>query len=245
MHETAMMTNSDFSKRVRRMLGLGLDSWNNILLFFLAITAVAAAFVGFSTYATIQLAKQEAADSKREFDEYKLTVEGKVADAKTEGIKAGETAGNALVRAAALEKQAAELKAANLALEARIQPRRLSGEQTQKMGTILSKLQLPIAVVSRVMDPEGKDFADDLASVFTGAKWQVVQFVNWLRSDKGVFIATVEGTPLPPEVETTIATALDAANIEHKTITISGEDINRISPHFQSNVLYLLVGVKP
>jgi hypothetical protein len=64
MHETAMMTNSDFSKRVRRMLGLGLDSWNNILLFFLAITAVAAAFVGFSTYATIQLAKQEAADSK-------------------------------------------------------------------------------------------------------------------------------------------------------------------------------------
>jgi hypothetical protein len=39
-----------------------------------------------------------------------------VADAKTEGIEAGKAAGNALLRAATLEKQAEELRASNLAL---------------------------------------------------------------------------------------------------------------------------------
>jgi hypothetical protein len=61
------------------MLGLTLDTWNNIMLSFLGIAAIAAAFVGVSTYATIQLAKQEAADAKRDFDAYKLTVAGQVA----------------------------------------------------------------------------------------------------------------------------------------------------------------------
>src|ERR1700747_704829 len=136
MHETAMMTNSDFSKRVRRMLGLGLDSWNNVLLFFLAITAVAASFVGFSTYATIKLAKQEAADSKREFDEYKLTVEGKVAEAKSEGIKAGETASNALLRAAELEKEAANarLETERLKQVVAIYPARCCVETGKRIG---------------------------------------------------------------------------------------------------------------
>src|ERR1017187_4994227 len=87
-HEMATIENTNFSKKVRRMFGFALDTWNNILLFFLAITAVAAAFVIVSTYATIQLAKQDAADSKKEFDEYKLTVEGQVADGKKEGRKA-------------------------------------------------------------------------------------------------------------------------------------------------------------
>ena len=106
-----MSENATFSKKERLMLlGLNLDSWNNILLSFLAVAALAAAIVGWATYATIQLAEQEAADAKKEYEEYKLTVEGKVAEAKREGIEAGKAAGNALVRAAELEKDAANAR---------------------------------------------------------------------------------------------------------------------------------------
>jgi hypothetical protein len=148
---------------------------------------------------------------------------------------------------ATLEAHSQELRAANLALEEKIQPRRISGERSEKMVEILSAVghNVPIAIVSRIFDPEAKDFADDLASVFTKAKWVPVRYENWTRSDKGVFIATVEGTALPPELEKVIAAALDANNTEHKTITISGDDISRVSPHFQPHVLYLLVGAKP
>ena len=228
------------------MLGLALDAWNNVMVSSLGVAAIAAVVVVVSTFAVVRLTKQEAEDAQRDLEAYKLTVEGKVADAKREGIEAGKAAGDALLRAASLEKQAEELKKANLELEAQIQPRRVSGANLQKMMDELSKVRpQPVAVVSRILDAEGQDFGDDLENALKGAKWQTVRFSNWLCTDKGVFIATVEGTPMPPEIESAIAAALDAAKIEHKTITISGEDINRMSPHFQSNVLYLLVGVKP
>ena len=164
--------NTIFSKRVRRMLGVSLHTWENVMLLSLGAAALAAVLVIVSTYAVVQLQRREAADAKYDLDAYKLTVEGKVAEAKTEGIKAGESAGNALLRAAELEKQAQELKAANLALEAKIQPRRISGEKSNEMAAVLSRLPgVPIAIISRLFDTEGKDFADDLESVFKKAKW--------------------------------------------------------------------------
>ena len=54
-----------------------------------------------------------------------------MADAKKEGIEAGKLAGNAIVRAE-------ELRAANLALEAQIAPRRLSAEQKQAISKALA-----------------------------------------------------------------------------------------------------------
>jgi len=188
------------------MLGLGLDSWNNIMLICLGIGGVAAIAVGVSTYAVVRLQKQEA-----------------------------------LAAAERIE----DLRADNLKLEARIAPRRLSGEQVHKMSAILSSAPpLNIAVVSRLLDFEGKDFADDIASVLNNSHWKPVRYENWTQSDKGVFIATAEGTQLLPEVGALI-TALDAANIEHKTITISGDDLHRMSPWFEPGVMYLLVGAKP
>jgi len=80
----------------------------------LAVAAFVAVAVGISTYA-IRLAKEETSATKVEFEAYKVTVEGKVADSRKEGIEARGAAGNALVRAAELEKQASELRAANLA----------------------------------------------------------------------------------------------------------------------------------
>jgi hypothetical protein len=172
-HEIAMTMNSDLSKKVRRMLGLGLDSWNNIMLFFLAVAAVAAAVVGFSTYATIQLAKQEAADSKREFDAYKLTVEGKVADAKSAGIKAGETAGNALVRAAELEKEAANAKLETEKIKQVVAWRSILPHEASSLEKVL--MAKPGSVNLRWMDgdPEALFLAIQIAQLLSKAHWQV------------------------------------------------------------------------
>jgi hypothetical protein len=242
----AQTENTTFPKGVRLMLGLTLDAWNNILFLSLAAAGIAAVIVACSTYVIVQLQKREAADAHDAFERYKLSVEGKVAEAKKEGIEAGKSAGDALLRAAALEKQAQELRAANLALQVKVQPRRISGDKSAQMTALLSRFEtVPIAIVSRLFDPEGKDFADDLAAAFTKAKWAVVRYENWTQSHKGVFIATVEGTKLPTEVEQVIAAALDTNNTEHNTITISEADISRVSPPFQPHVLYLLVGAKP
>jgi hypothetical protein len=242
----AQIENVTFSKVMRLMLSLSLDAWNNILLLSLAAAAMAAVIVGCSTYVIVQLQKHEATDARDAFERYKLSVEGQVAEAKRQGIEAGKSAGDALLRAAALEKQAQELRAANLALQIKVQPRRISGDKSVQMAALLSRFEtVPIAIVSRFFDPEGTDFADDLSAVFTKEKWAVVRYENWTQSHKGVFIATVEGTELPAEVEKIIAAALDANNTEHRTITISEADINTVSPSFQPHVLYLLVGAKP
>ena len=187
------------------------------------------------------------------FERYKLSVAGQVAEAKKAGIEAGEKAGDADLhaakaneRAAGFEKEAQELKAANLVLEAQIQPRRLSGESAAKLESALSKMHhLPIGIVSRLFDPEGADFADDLANVFNKSGWQAVRQRDWTMSDRGVAVATFEGTPLPPELAKTLIAALADAGIKMRETTVSSTNQNTTSAHFQPHALYLLVGAKP
>jgi hypothetical protein len=153
---------------------------------------------------------------------------------------------DANARAAEANRLAESERLARLELEARVAPRRIRGEQRQEMIAVLSAARPSgIAVVSRLLDSEGQDFAEDIAAVFKASKWQEMSFSNWTRSDKGVFIATVEGTAPEPTDLSLVVAALDAAKITHTTIVISGEDINRMSPHFQPLVLYLLIGAKP
>ena len=60
-----------------------------------------------ANYSTAAHTRDENTKTKLDFDKYKLTVEGQVADAKKEGIEAGKLAGNAVLKAAELEKEAA------------------------------------------------------------------------------------------------------------------------------------------
>jgi len=219
-------------------LSQAVDWWNTAMIWSLVFAAIAAVLVVVATRMVIIRSKQlddiqgyliKAKDTQLAID--LRDKDQKIADAGAQTAK--------------LERQTEELKAANLALEAKVKPRRISGDNLRKMSAILSQRSgLPIVIVSRILDLEGKDFGDDLSSAFKNAKWEPLRYENWLRSDKGIFIATVEGTILTSDVEDTIAKALDAASITHKTITISGDDLTRMSPHFQQNVLYLLVGVK-
>jgi hypothetical protein len=244
--ETIKTEKIELSKTVSRVsiFGLELTSWEHLMLLSLGIAGLVAVAVFVTTASVVILQRRDNAQTKREYEEYKLTVDAKVAEAKREGIAAGKSAGDALVRAAALEKEAQELKAANLALEARIQPRRLTGENSRRLSEVLSSAPpAAVAVVSRLFDPEGVDFSDDLATAIGNGHWQTARYRSWTRSEKGVFIATVEGTPLPLSVAI-LRAALDAANVKYSVSTISADD-HTMSPWFQPNVLYLLVGAKP
>jgi hypothetical protein len=80
------------------------------MVIFLIIAGGFALLAGGATWAVVRLQRIEIVESKREFDLYKLAAETSVADAKKEGLKAGEAAANALVRAAELEKETVSLK---------------------------------------------------------------------------------------------------------------------------------------
>jgi hypothetical protein len=172
-HEMAMIENASFSKRVRLMLGLSLHAWENVMVLFLGVAAIAAAFVGISTYAVVQLQKQEAADAKKEFDAYKLTVEGQVSDAKKEGIEAGKTAGNAVLRAAELEKEAANARLQTEQIKAVVAWRTIPPAVAAELERILA--EKPGSVNLRWMDgdPEAMFLAIQFSQILAKAKWQL------------------------------------------------------------------------
>jgi hypothetical protein len=245
-HNMAITDSASFQVNGNGMLGFGLDTWNNFLVVFLAVAATFALLAAIATYVVIQLQKEETAAARGEFERYKLGVESQVADAKKEGIEAGEKAGNALVRAAQLEKEAQELKASNLALEAKIKPRRLSGDDSLKLTDALSTLQpLSIGVVSPMLDPEAHDFANDLYNSFISARWPAARMKDWLTPRAGVYIATLEGTSIPNDLAAALISALEAVNIKAAIMTVPHTDEATIGAHFQPHGLYLLVGTKP
>lgn len=92
-HETATIERDTFSKTVRRMFGLSLHTWENVMVASLAVAAVAAAILGIATFAVVQLQRQEISTSKDEFERYKLDAGQKLAETnlKIERLKAPRT----------------------------------------------------------------------------------------------------------------------------------------------------------
>jgi hypothetical protein len=148
------------SRREKRMLGLGLDAWNNIMIASLAFGALAAVIVGLSTYVVIRLQKTEAQASAAEFDRYKLATEKSISDARA--------------RAAIAEKQAAE---ANLELARLKTPRSLSPEQHNGIVERLRQFagtQFDTALVPG--DPESAKFLVTIEEVLLQAGWKQIDW---------------------------------------------------------------------
>jgi hypothetical protein len=180
--ETANTNNTAPSRKVRRMLGLDLHSWEQLMLLSLGLAGLIALAVFITTASVVILTRHESAETKREYATYKLTVDGKVADAKSEGIKAGRDAGNALLRAAELEKQAEQLRKdtaeanaraaeAKLELERFKQPRTLTIEQQDRISSKLRPFAGQEFILSVAPHPESFDFLLILESIVTKAGW--------------------------------------------------------------------------
>jgi hypothetical protein len=139
------------------MLGLSLHDWENAMVLFLIIAGFFGLIAGAATWAVVRLQRIELAQSQKELEEYKLTVEGKVADAKKEGIEAGKTAADALIRAAELEKEAAEARAETERLKGQFAWRELTPDQAKKFTDALNPLK--ISVLWFGSDPEQIEYA--------------------------------------------------------------------------------------
>ncbi|HEX3860676.1 MAG TPA: hypothetical protein VHY35_03200 [Stellaceae bacterium] len=214
------MMNSQYTvRKASKMLGLNLHAWEILMVFSLVAVAVAAVFV-------VALTRKEASEIKREYDTYKLTVDAKVAEAKVAGIKAGETAGDALARAASLEKEAARLtKEAEEAklqtehLKSQVAWRHLSSDQRQIIVDNLSGKTLAIHFDYSQNDPEAMQFSEDLLKAIRDAG--IVAYTHPLVSPPAPPGVVIFGTEDDPAYQA-LKSALDRANVQFKLAPRNG-----------------------
>jgi hypothetical protein len=168
--------NTNFLKRLSRMsiFGLGLHSWEHLMLLSLAIAGLIAVAVFVTTTSVVLLQRREAAQTQHEFDEYKLTVEGQVAAAKQEGIEAGKAAGNAILRAAELEKEAANARLETERLKKEVSWRDVMPSQATELAVLLIGKSMQIVFHWGAGDAESSYFAHRLAEALTKAGQQVM-----------------------------------------------------------------------
>jgi hypothetical protein len=215
-----MMMNLQYTvRKASRMLGLNLHAWEILMVFSLVAVAVATVFV-------VALTRKEASEIKREYDTYKLTVDAKVAEAKVEGIKAGEAAGDALVRAAALEKEAARLakdaeeaKLETEHLKAQVAWRHLSPDQRKMIVDDLSGKTLAIHFDYSQNDPEAMQFSEDLLKAIRDAG--IIAYTHPLVAPPpppGVIIFGTENDPACQALKS----ALERANVQFKLAPRNG-----------------------
>jgi hypothetical protein len=226
--------NKGFSKKVRRMFGLDLDSWNKIMVLFLGIAAFAAIIIVVSQAAVIKLQKQSEADTKKEYDLYKLDAGQKISAANA----IGETA---KAEAAKANERAEQLRADNISLQAGVRPRRLSfmgwttnPERVAKIYEGLKPYAGTSVFIQVVPDFEAQMFAKDIASVLATNGWNV-GFVTEketrmpaLSFSEGVFIFTLSDGKSQTEAGTALWTAMVGASHEMGAQPFEGAPIHEI-----------------
>jgi hypothetical protein len=133
--------------------------WATISALMFGGIGVASAFVSAWVGYEITDATQKDADKR-------------IADAKRD-------AGSAIERAARLEKEAEQLRNANLALEKEIAPRRLRSDQLAKIISILLSHAKPVMLLSYALDVESATLGEQLANTLRDGK---LPFIDGLMS---------------------------------------------------------------
>jgi hypothetical protein len=147
-YEMPATENTIFSKRLRRMLGLSLHNWENVMLIFLGVAAIAAVFVGISTYAVVRLQKVESEYARKSLEEYKLEAGGKISEANA---------------------RAAE---ANLEIERLKAPRSLSAEQQARIRDKVKDFHgTTFDITTYPWETEPAAFSRDISKTLEEAAW--------------------------------------------------------------------------
>jgi hypothetical protein len=198
--------------------GLSLHGWEDLMRWSLLVVGVSGLIAGLSTWYVVKLQRVEIAQSAKELEEYKSDAAVKVEEAKKEGIAAGKTAGNALVRAAELEREAATARLETEKLKAVVAWRTLSATQNADMGKLLAAK--PGSVNLRWMDgdPEALFLAIQISQVLQKANWSVAP--GSLKPANGIMFGLV----LPPVAGAdadTLRNALAAAKIPFSSVPFS------------------------
>jgi len=126
-------------------------------------------------------------------------------------------------------------------LRSESQPRRLTGAQRDKLRDLLKAYQLvPIGVVSKLMDTESMDFADDLASALGDAGWETGRIKTLASRKYGVWLGTASEALNAVEPVQALDKALTAIGVPHELVVFTAGDLS-MTPPIRSNGLYLVV----
>lgn len=193
------------------MLGMGLDGWTNLMIGSLAIAAFAAVLSWASTFVVTRLQKQEEKAAGAELKRYQDGVAGQVAEAKREGIQAGKTAGDAMVRAAELEKEAAIARLETEKVKAAVAWRVIPPESAQTMEKLLSEKTGAVNLRYIDGDTESQYLAMQIARILVNAHW--VYAPGGIKPANSIQLGIV----LPPSTSAdaeSLAAALSGANVK-------------------------------
>jgi len=184
----------------------------------LLIVGVTGLIGGLSTWFVVKLQRAEIAQSAIELVQYKSDAAVKVEEARSEGVQAGKAAGNALVRAAELEKEAADARLETEKLKAVVAWRTFSAAQGAELERVLSGK--PGSVNLRWMDgdPEALFLAIQISHIFERAHWKVAP--GSLKPANGIMFGFV----LPPvagDDAETLRQALTAAKLSFSAVPFS------------------------
>jgi hypothetical protein len=167
IHTKPMSESANFSKKVRRMLGLSLHGWENVMIAMLVFAGAFALLAGISTWVVIKLQREEIAEAKIEADRYKSETGKNIAQANARGEEAKAVAATA-------QKDMEVLRAENLALQQFIAPRSIPPETQRILGQFFAPLKgRNILISSYSMDTEAAFLSDQIAGVLTEAGAEV------------------------------------------------------------------------
>jgi len=110
-------TNARTTKKAMRMLGLELHNWESVMLWSLGGAAIAAFAVVVATTVVVLLQREQLAESRNEFERYKIESGEKISDANAHSDEAKAQSLISAERIAELNNETEKLKGDNLALQ--------------------------------------------------------------------------------------------------------------------------------
>jgi hypothetical protein len=156
------------------MLGLSLHAWENVMLASLGVAAIAAAVVGISTYAVVQLQKQEASEANKDLNEYKIAAGEKVSAANAVGETAKADAAKAHAEIAGANARAREAELKLEQLRQQVAPRTITQAQQNELTAKLSKFKGERGtMIAAPSTPETEMLVRWLAAPLIGAGWDI------------------------------------------------------------------------
>ena len=126
---------------------------------------------------------------------------------------------------------------------AQLQPRRMSAPQRAQLVELVRQRPARIGFVSRMMDGESADFADDLAGAFRQAGWTVAPTLRTSLNDfPGYVVLFAVGNEAGlEETARFVRTTLNQAGIDCRFERI---DAGSIGGQREDNTVYITVGRK-
>jgi hypothetical protein len=171
MQDSPITESAAPSKKVSRMFGLSLHSWEDLMIFALAIVGAFGVLVGVATFAVVRLQRAEIASSKEEFDKYKIEAGEKVSAAETVGKMAQADIAKAHARMAEADARAKEAELKLEQLRKDLGPRQFNRDLFIK--EITGQPSARVEVMYLQDDPECFGLAQQIWQALEGGKWPV------------------------------------------------------------------------